>query len=67
MRIGCRCGKCNTTFTATDEDLFLEFDFVEKQIRFYCPVKKCKHVNIFDFSDWQEKQKKSPLPPIGIV
>ncbi|MFW5887718.1 MAG: hypothetical protein ACOCUH_02865 [Bacteriovoracia bacterium] len=67
MRIACTCEKCHTTFTATDEDLFIEFDFIEKKIRFYCTVKKCKHVNVFDFSDWQQKQKQSPLPSIGIV
>ena len=67
MKISCTCEKCNTVFLGNEEDMFMEFDYSEKQIRFYCRNKTCKHVNIFEFNTWQDKQKKSPLPRIGIM
>lgn len=67
MKISCTCEKCNTIFIGTEEDLFMEFDFSEKKIRFYCKSQSCKHVNVFDFDNWAQKQKTSPLPKTRIM
>ena len=49
-----------------DEDLCIELDFKAKKISFICRTKGCKHENVFDLSEWKEKQTSSPLPRIGI-
>ena len=67
MKIACTCAKCHTIFVGSETDTFMEFDFEAQQIRFYCRNVQCKHVNMMDFSDWQEKQKHSPLPPTRIM
>jgi|GEM_PF-4174436 len=67
MKISCTCEKCRTIFLGTEEDLFMEFNFFEKKIRFYCKNKDCKHVNVFDFDTWQKKQIQSPYPQIGVM
>jgi len=67
MRISCTCEKCNIVSIGTEEDAFMEFDFVEKQVRFYCRNTKCKHINVFDFGGWKEKQEASPLPLIRMM
>jgi len=45
-----------------EDDMSIEIDFVEKTLTFIC--KKCRHINVLDFSSWQRKQKHSPLPQI---
>ena len=50
-----------------DDDICIEFDFAEKNIRFVCRNKKCGHINVFNFGDWKEEQKHSPLPSIRTV
>jgi len=62
MRIALRCGACGTLFMQEEDDLCLEFDFKLKRISFICRNKQCKHENILDISEWQEKQIHSPLP-----
>lgn len=68
MIIAIKCAKCGAIFLQEDKnELTLEFDFREKQIRFICRAKGCNHENVIDFGDWGDKQKKSPLPPIRIM
>ena len=67
MRIACRCEKCQNLFIQDEDDICLEFDFAEKNIRFVCRNKNCNHINIFDFGAWKEEQQKSPYPGIGLV
>ena len=62
MKIACRCQSCGNIFMQEDDDLCLEFDFHDRKIRFICRNKNCKHENVLDFEDWQQKQKHSPLP-----
>lgn len=45
-----------------EDDICLEIDFLEKKLRFVCRNMKCRHMNEIDLSNWQEKQKQSPLP-----
>lgn len=68
MKIAIKCEECGSIFLQDNEnDLTLELDFKEKRLIFICRNKKCGHENIIDFSDWQKKQKHSPLPNIGIM
>jgi len=63
MQIACRCELCgNIHMSEEDDDLCLEFDFKSKTIIFICRNKKCKHENRISLDDWQDNQKKSPLP-----
>jgi len=62
MKIACRCELCGNYFMQDDDDLCIEFDFKEKKISFICRNPNCKHENIINISDWQKKQKHSPLP-----
>lgn len=67
MRIAIKCEKCGAIFLQdSEDDLTLELDFKEKQLRFLCRNKKCGHDNVLDFSTWQKKQQQSPLPRIGV-
>lgn len=68
MRIAIKCAKCGSIFLQdSEDDLTLELDFKEKQLRFICRNKNCEHENVLDFADWQRKQKHSPLPRIGLM
>jgi len=67
MRISCTCEKCHMVSIGSEEDAFMEFDFGEKQIRFYCRNNKCKHINVLSFDSWKETQQKSPLPPMRLA
>ena len=67
MQIALICEKCGKVHTEDTDGANLIVDFRQKHLSFICQNKKCKHDNIFDFNDWQEKSKASPLPPIGIV
>lgn len=47
-----------------EDECMILIDFKEKQMSFVCPT--CKHDNNFNFGEWEEKSKQSPLPRIGI-
>ena len=66
MKLALICGKCGDVFSQ-DVDSTLIVDFKQKQISFICQNKKCKYDNVFDFNDWQQKSKASPLPGIRIM
>ena len=61
------CGKCGKINKVDEGGADLLLDFKQKQISFICQNKDCKHDNIFDFNDWQQKSKASPLPGIKIM
>ena len=68
MQIACKCAQCgNIHMTRDDDDLCLEIDFRNKTIIFVCRNEKCRHENKLDLDNWQENQKKSPLPPMSIL
>ena len=67
MQIVLRCAKCGNIFKETEEDVCLEVDFKERKMTYICRNSKCRHENILDFSDWQKKQKHSPLPQISVM
>ena len=62
MEISMICEKCGKVHTDTTDGCHLVVDFKMKHMTFICQNKKCKHDNIFDFGDWGEKSKRSPLP-----
>ncbi len=67
MKLAIRCANCGNYFMSEENDICLEIDFKEMKISFICRNPNCKHDNIIDFSDWQKKQKHSPLPKIKIM
>ena len=67
MQIAVRCEKCGNFFMDKEDDLCLEIDFKERKLTFICRNQKCKYENKLDFSDWQKKQKHSPLPKIAVM
>ena len=67
MEVALICEKCGKVHTQESDGANLVIDFRQKQMFFLCMNKKCKHENRFDFGDWSEKSKASPLPRIGIV
>ncbi len=66
MQIVTICGKCGKVHSDND-DTTLVYDYKQKQISFICQNKQCKFDNIFDFGDFTEQSKKSPLPRIRIT
>ena len=56
MRVGCRCEKCRNIFMNSEDDIFLEIDFYESTITFFCRNPKCKHANIMDLKNWKKQQ-----------
>ncbi len=66
MKIACTCEKCGNIFIQEEDDVCLNIDFKQKQISFICRNKLCKHDNILDLTQWQDKVKKNPLPRIGL-
>jgi len=62
MKIACRCAECGNLFMQDEDDVCLEFDFKDQEVRFICRNKQCNYENIFDFGGWNKKQKHSPLP-----
>jgi len=61
MQMAFICGRCAKVHAEAD-DATLVIDFFKKQISFICQNKQCKHDNIFDFGNFAEQSKKSPLP-----
>lgn len=62
MQISCRCKKCGHQFLSdSDQEVALEFDFLEEEVRFVCREKGCKHINIINFAP---RRKTQPLPGI---
>jgi hypothetical protein len=66
MQIVTICAKCGKVHSEND-DTTLVVDFKQKQFSFICQNKQCKFDNIFDFGDFSEQSKKSPLPRIRIT
>ena len=67
MQLALICGKCGKIHTEDNEDTNIVIDFRQKHLSFICQNKSCKHDNVFDFGDWQQKSKASPLPSIKIM
>lgn len=67
MNVALICEKCGKVNTEDTDGANLVIDFNQKHLFFLCMNKKCKHENRFDFGDWEQKSKSSPLPRIGLV
>ena len=67
MEIALICEQCGKIHTSDTDGANLVVDFKAQHMSFICQNKKCKHDNIFDFGDWREVSKKSPLPRIAIM
>ena len=62
MQVVCKCKYCGHIFMSENEDdLCLEIDFMEEEIRFVCREKGCRRNNKINFA---EKSKTAPLPGI---
>ena len=60
MQISCKCAHCGHQYLSDIEDqITLEFDFAEKEVRFICRNKGCKKQNIISFRPPGETR---PLP-----
>jgi hypothetical protein len=67
MQIALICEKCGNVQTSdTKDEATLVMDFRQKQMSFICQNKNCKHDNIFEFGNFEEQSKKSPLPRMRI-
>jgi len=64
MKIGLRCEKCGNIHMQTEDECTVLIDFKEKQMSFMCPT--CRKDNIFNFGEWEENSKHSPLPRISV-
>ena len=62
MKVQLICEKCGTIQTEETDGANLVVDFLQKHMFFMCMNKHCKHENRFDFGDWSQKSKASPLP-----
>jgi len=62
MQIGLICEKCGKVHTEDTDGANLVVDFRQRHLSFIC--QGCKHDNIFDFGNWKEESKHSPLPQI---
>jgi hypothetical protein len=67
MQVALICEKCAKVHTEDTDGANLVLDFQKKEMFFLCMNKKCKHENHFDFGNWHEQSKKSPLPPTRIM
>lgn len=72
MKINCRCENCGNMYAIDisnqdDDRVCLEIDFKEKIIRCICPNVECGHENELNFKTWQNQQRHSPLPRIGLA
>ena len=65
MKIALICEKCAKVHTEGVEDATLIVDFRQKHLIFICM--RCKHDNVFEFTDWQDKSGQSPLPGTRIM
>ena len=62
MQITIRCKYCGHQFIFDKEDeLALEIDFIEEELRFVCREKGCRKINILNFAP---RRKTQPLPGI---
>ena len=62
MQIVCKCKYCgHVHISDKDEDLCLEFDAQEEEIRFVCRNKVCRRNNTISFLP---RKKIEPLPKI---
>jgi rubredoxin len=62
MQIACRCKYCGHIFTNDKEDdLCLEIDFLEEEMRFVCRERGCKKTNRIKLASLK---KVMPLPGI---
>ena len=65
MQIVCKCKHCgHTHISDQDEDLCIEFDALEEQIRFVCRNSKCRRNNTISF---MPRKKLEPLPRIMVT
>ena len=67
MQIALICARCAKVHTEDTDGANLIVDFRQKHLTFICQNKDCKHDNTFDFGDWNDYSKKSPLPPTRLV
>jgi len=62
MQIACRCKHCGHLFiNEKEDDLCLEIDFLEEEMRFVCRQKGCKQTNVIKMASLK---KVIPLPGI---
>ena len=66
MQVALICEKCGKIHTEDTDGANLVVDFKQKQMSFICQNKQCKYDNIFNFNNWVEESKKSPLPKIRV-
>jgi hypothetical protein len=64
MNIACKCKSCNGIHMQHQDELTLEFDFMDELVRFICP--NCKYMNEMSFRSLAEKNKRMPLPNISV-
>ena len=68
MKLALICEKCGAVVSSTSlDESTLIIDFRQKNMSFICQNKQCKHDNIFDFGNWSEQSKKSPLPRMRMM
>jgi hypothetical protein len=67
MKLAVICEKCGKIHNEDTDGANIVIDFKDKKIFCICQNKDCKHENSFDFGDWQQKSKASPLPNIQIM
>ena len=67
MDISLICASCGKIHTQDTDGSNLVVDFKRKEMSFICQNKQCKFDNVFDFGNWTEQSKKSPLPRIRIT
>ena len=62
MQVVCKCKFCgHTHISDKDEDLCIEFDALEEEIRFVCRNVKCRKNNTISF---RPRKEIVPLPRI---
>lgn len=64
MQATCRCAHCGFSVPPGPEGVF-EVDFVEREIRFYCP--QCRKQNVMRLYDPKKEKKLQSLPPTAIL
>jgi len=62
MQISCRCKYCgHQALNTSEENIALEFDFLEEVVRFVCRNRDCRKLNTMSFAN---PRKTAPLPSI---
>lgn len=60
MQIVCKCKHCGHTHVSDkEEDMVVEFDAMEEEIRFVCRNRECRKNNTISFA---QRKKTDPLP-----